>query len=151
MNRIVNKIVSKYHSRNPVDIAQGMNIKIIYTDLGETVHGFYQYYKRGMVIYINSSLDEFMQLQVLRHEIGHAVLHRKANRIFMEQATFQVVDRYENEADLFATFLAISDDDVQEFIDNEYTIQQISNMTGCKEKFVEQRIRTYCVGNRIIM
>ena len=69
----------------------------------------------------------------------------------MEQATFQVVDRYENEADLFATFLAISDDDVQEFIDNEYTIQQISNMTGCKEKFVEQRIRTYCVGNRIIM
>lgn len=151
MNRIVNKIVSKYHSRNPVDIAQGTNIKVVYADLGENVHGFYQYYKRGMVIYINDSLDEHMQLQVLRHEIGHAVLHRKANRIFMEQATFQVVDRYENEADLFATFLAISDDDVQEFIDNEYTIQQISNMTGCKEKFVEQRIRTYCVGNRIIM
>lgn len=151
MNRIVNKIVSKYHSRNPVYIAQGMNIKVVYADLGENVHGFYQYYKRGMVIYINDSLDEHMQLQVLRHEIGHAVLHRKANRIFMEQATFQVVDRYENEADLFATFLAISDDDVQEFIDNEYTIQQISNMTGCKEKFVEQRIRTYCVGNRIIM
>lgn len=151
MNRIVNKIVSKYHSRNPVDIAQEMNIKVVYADLGENVHGFYQYYKRGMVIYINDSLDEHMQLQVLRHEIGHAVLHRKANRIFMEQATFQVVDRYENEADLFATFLAISDDDVQEFIDNEYTIQQISNMTGCKEKFVEQRIRTYCVGNRIIM
>ena len=128
-----------------------MNIKVVYADLGENVHGFYQYYKRGMVIYINDSLDEHMQLQVLRHEIGHAVLHRKANRIFMEQATFQVVDRYENEADLFATFLAISDDDVQEFIDNEYTIQQISNMTGCKEKFVEQRIRTYCVGNRIIM
>ena len=151
MNRIVNKIVSKYHSRNPVDIAQEMNIKVVYADLGENVHGFYQYYKRGMVIYINDSLDEYMQLQVLRHEIGHAVLHKKANRIFMEQATFQVVDRYENEADLFATFLAISDDDVQEFIDNEYTIQQISNMTGCKEKFVEQRIRTYCVGNRIIM
>ena len=116
MNRIVNKIVSKYHSRNPIDIAQGMNIKIIYTDLGETVHGFYQYYKRGMVIYINSSLDEFMQLQVLRHEIGHAVLHRKTNRIFMERSTFQVPDKYENEADLFATFLAISDDDVCEYI-----------------------------------
>ena len=79
MNRIVNKIVSKYHSRNPIDIAQGMNIKVAYADLGENVHGFYQYYKRGMVIYINSSLDEFMQLQVLRHEIGHAVLHRKTN------------------------------------------------------------------------
>ena len=147
MNRIVNKIVSKYYSRNPIDIAQGMNIKVVYADLGENVHGFYQYYKRGMVIYINDSLDEHMQLQVLRHEIGHAVLHKKANRIFMEQATFQVVDRYENEADLFATFLAISDDDVQEFIDNEYTIQQISNMTGCKENFVEQRISDYC--NRI--
>ena len=109
MNRIVNKIVSKYHSRNPVDIAQEMNIKVVYADLGENVHGFYQYYKRGMVIYINDSLDEYMQLQVLRHEIGHAVLHKKANRIFMEQATFQVVDRYENEADLFATFLAISE------------------------------------------
>ena len=83
MNRIVNKIVSKYHSRNPIDIAQGMNIKVAYADLGENVHGFYQYYKRGMVIYINSSLDEFMQLQVLRHEIGHAVLHRKTNPINM--------------------------------------------------------------------
>lgn len=50
MNRIVNKIVSKYHSRNPIDIAQGMNIKVAYADLGENVHGFYQYYKRGMVI-----------------------------------------------------------------------------------------------------
>lgn len=27
MNRIVNKIVSKYHSCNPIDIAQGTNIK----------------------------------------------------------------------------------------------------------------------------
>ena len=80
MNRIVNKIVSKYHSRNPIDIAQGMNIKVAYADLGENVHGFYQYYKSGMVIYINDSLDEHMQLQVLRHEIGHAVLHRKTNR-----------------------------------------------------------------------
>lgn len=41
MNRIVNKIVSKYHSRNPIDIAQGMNIKVAYADLGENVHGFY--------------------------------------------------------------------------------------------------------------
>ena len=151
MNRIVNKIVSKYHSRNPIDIAQRMNIKVAYADLGENVHGFYQYYKRGMVIYINSSLDEFMQLQVLRHEIGHAVLHRKTNRIFMERSTFQVPDKYENEADLFATFLAISDDDVCEYISNEYTVQQISNMTGCKEKFIEQRIRTYCINNEVIV
>lgn len=111
--------------------------------MGETVHGFYQYYKRGMVIYINSSLDEFTQLQVLRHEIGHAVLHRKTNRIFMERSTFQVPDKYENETDLFATFLAVSDDDVCEYISNGYTVQQISNMTGCKEKFVEQRVRDF--------
>ena len=111
--------------------------------MGETVHGFYQYYKRGMVIYINSSLDEFTQLQVLRHEIDHAVLHRKTNRIFMECSTFQVPDKYENETDLFATFLAVSDDDVCEYISNGYTAQQISNMTGCKEKFVEQRVRDF--------
>lgn len=151
MNRIVNKIVSKYHSRNPVDIAQGMNIKVAYADLGENVHGFYQYYKRGMVIYINDSLDEHMQLQVLRHEIGHAVLYRKTNRIFMERSTFQVPDKYENEADLFATFLAISDDDVCEYISNGYTVQQISNMTGCKEKFIEQRVREYCINNEVIV
>lgn len=119
--------------------------------MGETVHGFYQYYKRGMVIYINSSLDEFTQLQVLRHEIGHAVLHRKTNRIFMERSTFQVPDKYENEADLFATFLAISDDDVCEYISNGYTVQQISNMTGCKEKFIEQRVREYCINNEVIV
>lgn len=115
--------------------------------MGETVHGFYQYYKRGMVIYINSSLDEFIQLQALHHEIRH----RKTNRIFMERSTFQVPDKYENEADLFATFLAISDDDVCEYISNGYTVQQISNMTGCKEKFIEQRVREYCINNEVIV
>ena len=69
----------------------------------------------------------------------------------MERSTFQVPDKYENEADLFATFLAISDDDVCEYISNGYTVQQISNMTGCKEKFVEQRIRTYCINNEVIV
>ena len=60
-----------------IKMTSGFMFEPVKTDLGENVHGFYQYYKRGMVIYINDSLDEHMQLQVLRHEIGHAVLHRK--------------------------------------------------------------------------
>lgn len=143
MDRIVKKLISKYHSRDPVDIIEGMNIKLIYADLGENVRGFYQYFKRGRAIYINSSLNEYIQKQVMRHELGHAVLHTKTNRIFMELATLQVPNRYENEADLFATFLAISEEDIAEYIEYGYTLQQIADMTGCKEKFVERRIDYY--------
>lgn len=65
----------------------------------------------------------------------------------MERSTFQVPDKYENEADLFATFLAISDDDVCEYISNEYTVQQISNMTGCKENLLSRGLEIIVRGN----
>jgi Zn-dependent peptidase ImmA (M78 family) len=143
MNDMIKRLISKYQSRNPIDIIEGMNIKLIYSDLGCNIRGFYQYFKRGRIIYVNSTLNEYEQKQVMRHELGHAVLHTKTNRIFMELATFQIPNKYENEADLFATFLAISDEDVNDYIECRYTVQQISDMTGCKAEFVERRIQSY--------
>lgn len=58
----------------------------------------------------------------------------------MERSTFQVPDKYENETDLFATFLAISDDDVCEYISNGYTVQPISNMTGAKKNLLNREL-----------
>lgn len=143
MYDIVNKLVNKYKTSNPEELAEAMNIKLIFADLGENVRGLYQHFQRGKIICINESLGENEIKLVLAHEIGHAVLHPKMNRAFMDAYTLNVPGRYENEADLFAAYLLIDDYDIKEFIICEYTYQQISNMTGIKQRFVEERVKDY--------
>lgn len=143
MYNIVNKITNKYKTSNPKELAEAMNIKLIFADLGENVRGLYQYFQRGKIICINQFLNDNEMKVVLAHEIGHSVLHPKMNRAFMDAYTINVPGRYENEADLFAAYLLIDDYDVRNYMINDYTYGQISRMTGIKEQFVKQRIEGY--------
>ncbi len=49
------------------------------------------------------------------HEIGHVLLRRGCNRIFMDTHAYFKVNTYEIEADRFALNLLWSDDDVARF------------------------------------
>ena len=81
-----NCLVRKYHTRNPFYIAEGMNFVIIFAPLVE-MRGFQQCVKKRRFIYINSDLDEQQQILVSAHELGHHILHRNMNRIFMDHNT----------------------------------------------------------------
>ncbi|CEN31008.1 phage repressor protein [[Clostridium] sordellii] len=127
IKNIVNNLVSKFKTRNPVELCDYLNIPILYEPLGN-IKGFFQNTLNTSIIHLNSNLDEHEVKCVVSHELGHAVLHKDLNVCFLKNYTFSVTDRYENEANIFAAELLIEDKLFNDFL-QEYgniTIFQIS-------------------------
>lgn len=117
----VEKLIKKYKTTNPFEIASRMNIHVIEWDLHEEIKGFYQYEKRNRIIFINMNLENNEKIVVCAHELGHAVLHPKVSTPFIRKYTLFSVDKIEREANLFAAELLIPDDCFQEY-DNIFDI-----------------------------
>lgn len=115
IKRLAERLVRKFGTRDPFRIAEDLDYTIIYTPL-VGVRGFYQYLKRCHIIYLDSGLDDNTARFVCAHELGHSILHRGLNRIFMDTRTFIVTGRYEKEADRFAVDLLHSDEDLQPYL-----------------------------------
>ena len=95
---LAEKLVRRFGTRDPFKIAEALGYIVLYTPL-VGVRGFYQYLKRCHIIYLDPGLDEATARFVCAHELGHSLLHRGLNRIFMDTRTLLVSSRYETEAD----------------------------------------------------
>ena len=137
---MVNKLIHKYKTRNPFEMIKGMNVILVFYPL-EGVRGFYQYFQRNNIIYIDENLSDNDKLFVLAHELGHMMLHKKTNAIFMDTRTQFKTTVYENEANKFAIELLLPDDDLTNWIESGYTKEQISRLTGYHEKLIELRLK----------
>ncbi len=146
IQKTITKLVRKYKTRDPFQLVQACNIKLLYADLGH-VGGFYQYYKRSKLITVNQNLNEQQQREVCAHELGHALLHPKQNKFFLHQSTYQNMNKLEREANLFAVCLLIDENDTREFLQQGATIAQISSVTGVTPSLVEERIRLFLKEN----
>lgn len=104
------KLIKKYKTTDPFEIASRMNIHIIKWDLHEEINGYYKYDRRNRYIVINQKLSEELQKVVCAHELGHAILHTRVNTPFMTKNTFFSVSKIEREANRFAAELLIPDD-----------------------------------------
>lgn len=135
---LVNNLVKKYKTNDPIELAGYLNINILFEELG-TINGYYNTVFRSKFIHINSSLEEYKQKFTIAHELGHAILHPKANTPFLRENTLFSIDKLEKEANLFAVNLIISDDDLEEY--KEFTINQLSSVFGIHEKLIELRLR----------
>lgn len=131
-------LVRKHRSRNPLEIIQGLNVILVFMPL-VGVRGFYQYFQRNNIIYIDENLPYHEQLLVCAHELGHMLLHKKANAIFMDSRTFLNGSRYEQEADLFAMHLLIGDDMLLEH--SGCTIEQLSRILGYEKELIRLRMK----------
>ncbi|CAN2327185.1 IrrE N-terminal-like domain-containing protein [Fusobacterium sp. oral taxon C10] len=111
--RVLN-LIARHKTRNPFKLVRLLNIEIVYEDLGE-VRGFFKKILRRKYIFINNKLSEFDQKLVCAHELGHAVLH-SSNRIqfLIDNTKLLRKSRIEDEANLFASWLLFSGDDVVE-------------------------------------
>ncbi|MFR8547766.1 MAG: ImmA/IrrE family metallo-endopeptidase [Lachnospiraceae bacterium] len=127
-----------FKSRNPFEIIRGLNVILVYYPL-DGVRGFYQYFQRNNIIYIDEQLPEHEKKFVLAHELGHMMLHKGTNAIFMDTRTHFKSSRYETEADLFAMYLLVPDDMIAEY--NDCTTEQASRAIGYHEKLIELRMR----------
>ena len=73
------------------------------------------------------------------HELGHMILHKESNALFMDSRTHLNVDSYEIEANKFAMELLVSDEILEE--NREFTIEQLSRMLGYHEKLIKLRLQ----------
>ncbi len=134
----VDKLVRLHQTRNPFEIIKGMNVILVFHPL-EGIRGFYQYFQRNNIIYIDENLPKSEQIFVCAHELGHMILHKESNALFMDSKTHLNVNSYEIEANKFAMELLISDEVLEE--NREFTIEQLSRMLGYHEKLIKLRLQ----------
>ena len=135
----VNRLVRFYKTRDPFEMIKGMNIILVNYPL-EGVRGFYQYFQRNNIIYLDEKLSDSERRFVLAHEFGHMLLHKKSNAIFMDTRTQFNTSKYEQEADLFAMELLLPDQILTDYITDGFSVDQISRITGYYKSLVELRI-----------
>ena len=138
INKLTDSLVRKYRTRDPFEIIRGMNVILIFAPLVDT-RAFYQYFQRNNIIYIDDSLSRHEQAFECAHEMGHMLMHKKMNTIFMDTRTGFNTDRIENEADAFAMNLLIGDDVMFEY--GGYTVGEISRILGYEERLIGLRMR----------
>lgn len=136
----IEQLVRRYQTRNPFEIIENMNVILVFYPL-EEVKGFYQYFQRNNIIYIDERLSDKEKLFVCAHELGHMLLHKNANAIFMDSRTNLNTSKYELEADKFAINLLISNEEIENSTD--YTLAQLSRLFGYREKLIELRLKDF--------
>lgn len=136
----VNKLVRFYKTRDPFEMIKGMNVILVNYPL-EGVRGFYQYFQRNNLIYLDDRLSENERRFVLAHELGHMFLHKNANAIFMDTRTQFNTAGYESEANRFAMELLLPDEVLNDYIESGYTIEQVARITGYYQKLIELRLK----------
>lgn len=138
IKRLADSLVRKYNTRNPFEIISNLNVIVVFYPL-RGIKGFYQYFQRNNIIYINERLSDKEKMFVCAHELGHMLLHKNTNAIFMDSRTNLNTSKYELEADKFAMNLLISDFDIENSL--EYTLPQLSRLFGYHEKLIELRLK----------
>ncbi|ATI77087.1 ImmA/IrrE family metallo-endopeptidase [Bacillus paralicheniformis] len=130
IKRKVNELVCKYGSNNPYELAEMLKIQVIHRNLHKEIMGFYFYDRRNKYIFLNSNMNEIQMNFVCAHEVGHGVLHPKANTPFMREKTLFSTNKIEAEANIFAVELLIPDNSLHEYRNMNYSIYDIARIHG---------------------
>ena len=133
IRNLVQSLVRKYNTRNPFEILRQKNVILVYASLNG-VRGFYQYFQRNHIIYIDENLSDSEKRFVCAHELGHMLLHKKATALFMDTHTFFNTEKYEVEANTFAAELLIPDELIFEHPD--MPADQLARLAGYNEKIM---------------
>lgn len=137
---MVHKLVKLYNTRNPFEIINYMDAILIKYPL-KGIRGFYQYFNRNNIIYIDDKLPEKEMQLVCAHELGHMALHKKSNTIFMDTRTKFNTYKYEIEANTFAIELLIPNETI---LENIYlTTAQLSRLLGYEKELIELRLASF--------
>lgn len=124
-----NRIVQMYETRDPLKIASELGIEVIPCNFKQQC-GAYKVILRNRFILIKNDLNPVMKRIVLWHEIGHDLLHRSETIASGGFREFNIFDMRENrmeyEANVFASQGSLADDEILEYIEQGYDIQQIA-------------------------
>lgn len=140
-----NRIIAKCGTRNPYQVAKDLGITILYRDF-EKQRGAYKVILKNRFIFINSNLHPVMEEIVLWHEIGHDVLHQQEAVAAGGFQEFNIFDmrksRMEYEANIFASQATLDDNEIFEYLEHGYDIQQVAQAMNSDINLVALKIDT---------
>lgn len=144
----VEKLIKKFHTRNPLELADDLNIIVMRRDLAQ-LKGFYTIEHKTRYIVINELLDEDFQRLICSHELGHDCLHRHFAQYnsLRDYTLFDPTGKVEREANLFAADLMISDEEI--ILKTRWencTYEQIAQMLHVPEAII--RYKAYSISKR---
>lgn len=137
VKRLVAYYTRKYDTSDPFEIADQLGV--LY-QIGNCTHeGCYMFLKNHRYIFLSNQLDKDELRLVMAHELGHALLDRKANCYFIRNKTLLLVSKLERRANLFAAYLLISDELLLQYED--CTKEQFCQCTGYPEELINLRLK----------
>ena len=95
--------------------------------------------KNHRYIFLSDKLDEVELLLVMAHELGHAILDRRANCYFIRNKTFLLNSKIERRANRFAAHLLIPDEMLKEY--SGFTKEQFCLSTNYPIELLELRLQ----------
>jgi Zn-dependent peptidase ImmA (M78 family) len=115
----IQRLVRRFKTNDPFEIAKGLNILVRYAEFDEGTRGLYYRKLRRRFIVIDSGLDEKWQRVVCAHELGHDRLHPGLSRFWLDEHSFFNTGKFERQANTFALKLLTHsvDQDVDETIE----------------------------------
>ncbi len=123
----VKSLVKAYHTSNPFELCDCLNINVTYHDLG-SIRGYYTKQRRSKFIVLDLSLEDYLRKVVCAHELGHAIMHPTLNTPFHLANTFFSKDKYEIQANKFAAYLILESYSEEEL--DSMCLNKISCLTG---------------------
>ena len=126
-----------YGTRNPFRLAESLGILYQMGECGPA--GCYMFLKNHRYIFINCHLEGAEKDLVMAHELGHALLDRKANCYFIRNKTLLLNSRFERRANLFAAYLLIPSDMLREY--EGHTAEQFALCTGYPVELLALRMQ----------
>ena len=128
----------KYNTNDPFKICQNLNIFVKEYTLPPYLDGLSIKTESQKIIVLNNTLPEYEKTIVLARELGHCILHDFTNNSVSDLNTYQNILKFEKEADGFAAYLLLDNDDMKIFnIDAGTDILDILNFSIIPKKLLK--------------
>jgi len=134
MDHIVSQaqhLCQKHGTRDPFRIAKEEGVLLRFSDQLKNLKGMYTVIKRNRIVILNSRNSDQMNRIVCAHELGHDMNHRAyaKNSIIQEFMLYDMSNRLEYEANVFAASLLLEDEAILRMIAEGYDTVQIAAET----------------------
>ena len=134
MLRMAKQLRRRYGTTDPEQILRAMGVTVIRIPL-QGLRGIYKRIESNVIVFVDSELDSRTERFVLGHELGHHILHKGLNRVFLERCTHMKTSVYEREADLFSVCLMAPDP--EDVLEEGCTVETIAARLGVERRLAE--------------
>lgn len=143
MQRDVARLVRRHGTRDPRRLLEERGVQLLPMPRATHVLGMYTVLLRNRFVFYNANLDDAILRMVFAHELGHDCYHRRqaAQDLPPDLSLTGARSRLETEANCFAAYLLIEEDELFEGIRERETIGELAARFRVDESLIIYRLR----------